>query len=377
MSDSIPLQQANKFVPDRGNYKGYYKFRSNMNDRIKLFRMEWFEGKICLDMGCNEGLVTIEIAKMMNPEYIVGIDCDKILIESADSKLKRFKYDEMLQSKDVLENQSSAPKKVLQNTLKLIPRCLTNPTKTGESSRDSTHGNHQQTDKSNVVTIKPKAEVIKKFPHNIKFVKKNLNDLTSSTKYDTILCLSVIKWVHLNEGDDGLLRFFKLLQTLIKPNGIIILEFQPWKSYQNNKNVSPAINQMFLTLQIRPDDFQFILTEEFGFILENNLGPRVEDAKGFHRPIFILRKPVATNTDKSITIDLKSILIKLTLIRDQQSNELALSENILCNNINNITQYSNDYAINNNRKKKFSRDQTATAVSLNSNFRSKKSRRDI
>ena len=29
--------------------------------RLKVFKKEWFEGKDCLDIGCNSGMVTIQI----------------------------------------------------------------------------------------------------------------------------------------------------------------------------------------------------------------------------------------------------------------------------------------------------------------------------
>lgn len=29
--------------------------------RLKVFKKEWFEGKDCLDIGCNNGIVTIQI----------------------------------------------------------------------------------------------------------------------------------------------------------------------------------------------------------------------------------------------------------------------------------------------------------------------------
>lgn len=29
--------------------------------RLKVFRKEWFEGKDCLDIGCNNGIITIQI----------------------------------------------------------------------------------------------------------------------------------------------------------------------------------------------------------------------------------------------------------------------------------------------------------------------------
>jgi len=29
--------------------------------RLKVFRKEWFQGKDCLDIGCNSGIITIQI----------------------------------------------------------------------------------------------------------------------------------------------------------------------------------------------------------------------------------------------------------------------------------------------------------------------------
>lgn len=52
---------------------------------------------------------------------------------------------------------------------------------------------------------------------------------------DTIMCLSVTKWVHLNQGDKGLKRLFAKIKQALVPGGWFILEPQPWRSYQQAK----------------------------------------------------------------------------------------------------------------------------------------------
>ncbi|KAG6589936.1 putative RNA methyltransferase, partial [Cucurbita argyrosperma subsp. sororia] len=51
--------------------------------------------------------------------------------------------------------------------------------------------------------------------------------------YDTILCLSVAKWIHQNWGDVG----WRLLPPGGRQGGILVLE-PPWKSYEANYSVS-------------------------------------------------------------------------------------------------------------------------------------------
>ena len=50
--------------------------------------------------------------------------------------------------------------------------------------------------------------------------------------YDTITCLSVIKWIHLCNGDDGIHRLFSLFSRILRPNGLLMLEVQMMRSYK-------------------------------------------------------------------------------------------------------------------------------------------------
>ncbi|KAG7023603.1 putative RNA methyltransferase [Cucurbita argyrosperma subsp. argyrosperma] len=63
-----------------GNYQSYYGYRLGQkfveDPRLKVFKKEWFEGKDCLDIGCNSGMVTIQIARKFNCRRILGVDID-------------------------------------------------------------------------------------------------------------------------------------------------------------------------------------------------------------------------------------------------------------------------------------------------------------
>lgn len=92
-----------------GNYPGYYSYRRE-NDSSSIYdaRLEeisetfkqfpWssnglsdiVEGKRCLDLGCNSGLVTIDIAMHFRPSWIIGVDLDRDLILKARSSLENL-----------------------------------------------------------------------------------------------------------------------------------------------------------------------------------------------------------------------------------------------------------------------------------------------
>ena len=48
---------------------------------------------------------------------------------------------------------------------------------------------------------------------------------------------SLSKWIHLNEGDEGLKFFFRRVFEVLKPGGTFVLEPQPWESYAKAKRL--------------------------------------------------------------------------------------------------------------------------------------------
>lgn len=70
-----------------GNYHRYYGYRLGQefleDPRLALLERPWFAGKRCMDIGCNEGLVTLGIAMKFGSRSMVGVDIDEHLIKRA------------------------------------------------------------------------------------------------------------------------------------------------------------------------------------------------------------------------------------------------------------------------------------------------------
>lgn len=240
-----------------GNYNRYYGYRNSNDDedvRIVAFRAcaEYFGDKEILDIGCNEGAVTMAVAKEFRPKFITGLDIDKDLIAAARKHLTAIKR------KNAENNNSDKP-------------------------TDS-------------------------FPNNIAFRHCNyvLDDARlveiEQPQFDTILCLSVVKWMQLNFGDAGLKLAFKRMFRQLRPGGHLILETQSWKSYKRRKNLTPQINEHFKNIKLKPEEFEnYLLSADVGFEQCTNMNLPEHAVKGFQRPIQIFRKSIETNAPPVIT----------------------------------------------------------------------------
>ena len=233
---------------ESGNYRGYYKYRPIEADhRVKLLTecpVIDFTGKVCLDIGSNEGVLTLTVAEWCKPRQIVGIEPDKRLHDAAQAALYRalHKSSEKSSSKTAVSNPFK-PRSILLGKPKNVVSKVTKSSTAGE-----------------------------RYPKNVQFYCKGSGDMKSTGAYEIVLCLSVTKWIHLNEGDNGLLCFFRQLLRLSKQGGLVIVEYQPWKSYLNNNSASERIKEVFPTLQLRPKDFETILTTYLGFSIVARLG---------------------------------------------------------------------------------------------------------
>lgn len=203
--DSTCNKEVKKF--HYGNYNRYYGYRNSECEdlRLRCFRREWFEDKHVLDIGCNAGHVTLCLARDFNPAQIVGIDIDPQLIALARKNVKTY--------------VPSHPHE------RQFP--ISMPMMYGPIPSTSCASSY--------------------FPRNVSFVQGNYvpeNDEfleMVQPEYDTILCLSVTKWIHLNWGDAGLKRFFLRIYRHLKPGGQLILEAQSWASYSRRKKLTVLI----------------------------------------------------------------------------------------------------------------------------------------
>ncbi|KAH7651733.1 7SK snRNA methylphosphate capping enzyme protein [Dioscorea alata] len=271
-----PTVRKRKEVFIYGNYRNYYGYRIDRNlsedPRLAVLKREWFEGKDCLDVGCNQGLVTIGVAKKFSCRSILGIDIDRGLIETAKWNLKNIARKEKM---------SCRSSKVLDSGISNGGGC---------SSPDMFEASKDGTCKSvGGASLLEESSPLAKVSFECKNFVESLHGCYE--KYDTILCLSVAKWIHLNWGDDGLITLFVKIWRFLRPGGILILEPQPWSSYKRNRLVSETAKVNFSKILFNPALFREILLDKVGFRSAEDVTDNLSGSiSGFNRPITVFYK---------------------------------------------------------------------------------------
>ncbi|TMW53835.1 hypothetical protein DOY81_001120 [Sarcophaga bullata] len=229
-----------------GNYSQYYGYRNGDKDfhdiRLDVFAQnkEIFRDKQVLDIGCNSGFITMEVAKRFEVKSIIGLDIDKSLINQATKTLTKHK--------------------------KSLPM-----------NNDFKRQN--------------------KFPFNTSFVHGNYvlkDDVlleVETEQFDVILCLSITKWIHLNFGDNGLKQAFRRMFLQLRPQGKLILEPQPLDNYGRRKKMTETIFNNYKSMKFLPKHFtQYLLSSAVGFSKMELMGVPDHCKKGFKRPVQIFLK---------------------------------------------------------------------------------------
>ncbi|KAI7857876.1 Bicoid-interacting protein 3-domain-containing protein [Circinella umbellata] len=228
---------------------------------------ELFKNKRVLDIGCNSGNITIMIGLHYHPSSIFGIDLDDGLIQKAEHQLR-------------IVNSLHNPKGN-DNTMDIsmkyhyFPRAL-----------PSIHGVIPMTMPPNYKSTS--------FPYNVKFETNNWMEMDligHKHYYDTILALSITKWIHIHHGDDGLKDFFKKIYKALKHGGTMILEPQEYDTYERRAKLTDKTKLIFDTIQFKPEHFHDYLIKEVGFKEFKDLGyAEQHKEKGFQRPIHLYIK---------------------------------------------------------------------------------------
>lgn len=126
------------------------------------------------------------------------------------------------------------------------------------------------------------------------FVDASAYTGTALGKFDVALLLSVTKWVHLNNGDAGMLKLFAHIHSILNEGGYLVVEPQPMTNYAKASQKNKELREMYKTIKIQPpfDDE----LEGLGF---ERIMQMKRDEEGFARPVHVWKKKsdAMTNAD--------------------------------------------------------------------------------
>ncbi|KAF7629169.1 Bin3-type SAM domain-containing protein [Meloidogyne graminicola] len=228
-----------------GNFSHFYDKAKGLK-RLDSLPKEWFIKKRILDVGCNAGRLTLEIAKQFNPSWILGIDIDVHLVDVARKNIRHYFGEEQ---------------------------------KFGKSSASTKHFNVSFAVENYVLVSDEYLEMVRE-------------------EYDVILALSITKWIHLNWGDEGIKRFFKRTWRHLNQGGRLLIEFQDWSNYLRCSKNSPEMKETYKNIKFKPNQFKDYLINEVGFVQCQELGTSKDVTKGSALPILVFQKVNKLNTRK-------------------------------------------------------------------------------
>ncbi|KAI9498394.1 Bicoid-interacting protein 3-domain-containing protein [Zychaea mexicana] len=267
-----PNRRSEQYI--YGNYRNYYESRRGnqitVDHRLDMLDPSLFKGKRVLDIGCNSGNITTVIGLQHKPTHILGVDIDESLIKQAEKQLRLV---------NSLHNPHGDNATDVHMRFHYFPRALS-----------STFGfiamnmppNHKSTE----------------FPYNVKFKakdwlddddddgsaeqdgKKRKGNKQKKIRYDTVLALSITKWIHINRGDEGMKEFFNKVYKVLNPGGAFVVEPQEFDTYERRAKLNETTQAVFKSIEFRPEQFHDYLMKEVGFSKFEDLGSSGEKRKG-------------------------------------------------------------------------------------------------
>lgn len=210
-----------------GNYKSYYSFRSELVPDPRLTQLElfvWGKSRV-LDLGCNAGKLTLELAAHFGVSQVVGVDIDSALVATA------------------------------------------------REAKESAYSEGQYAEK---VTFE-----------EFDFANTWPFSGAAAGKWDVILLLSVVKWVHLNNSDAILVELFKRLFEIVEPGGYLVIEPQDWANYRRAAKKCPSLKHNFKNLALQPPFTETLIQGGWEAV-----DGWKRDEFGFERSVRVWRRPV-------------------------------------------------------------------------------------
>ncbi|KAJ8106443.1 hypothetical protein OPT61_g9533 [Boeremia exigua] len=203
---------------------------------------EIFTAKTCLDIGCNAGNVACQLAFDFHASSVTGVDIDPKLVAQAEKLLA------------LRASRARPPTGTSQHIVDYYPM-----------SAVLTHG-YRVEPKTKAPRTSSPASTASDWPR-IQFVSADWvasADRAISGPFDVILALSVIKWIHLEHLDEGLMTFFSKCAACLCSGGYLVIELQAWDSYEKavRPNHSPHFTENLKKLVYRPEtSFDGLLAE--------------------------------------------------------------------------------------------------------------------
>lgn len=261
-------------MTDWGNYEGYQGVARHFpgspssphvkDPRLRLLEAlipDLFRASKVGDIGCNAGAVTVQLALNFDAASVTGVDIDENLIKQARSHLSF---------------RSSRVRPATHETARA--------TDYFPISAVLQHGHRSQHLVSRDAIAQTSDSAISPFQWpEVTFVCEDWavsNNPATSGPFHVLLALSVVKWIHLEHLDEGLEAFFKKCASSLVEGGYLVLEIQPWKSYEKavGPKKSPHFRENLKRIKHRPETSFTELLEQHGlfhFAMSEELPRRI------------------------------------------------------------------------------------------------------
>ncbi|GJN93268.1 hypothetical protein Rhopal_006315-T1 [Rhodotorula paludigena] len=328
-----PPRKRERAAAPNGNFRGYYARRrvtaahDAPDERLALVPDEWVRGKRVLDVGCNAGAVTVELAQRMRAHRVTGVDIDGDLVKAArrhveqtwsrQAPLQRLVDEATFVEKRQRSRSPPPPLPPLQLDEATSPFLPSTPFYFPSSLARmfgplpapkhllTTYHDPPETETHGVVRKGKRKAVpkeVRAFPENIRIVQADwVNSEIESDRegYDVIVAFSVTKWIHLQSLNVGLLTFFRRCFDSLLPGGKLLLEPQPFSTYARSVRTAPQeLQDNYARLVEGADkgwraedgDFERVLLELVGFEKRELLGESGRKGTSFRRPVEVYTK---------------------------------------------------------------------------------------